>query len=617
MCGISGAYSLDSSASSTDLSSFTNSIISNLTHRGPDSFQSISHRNFALSHARLSIRDLSSRSNQPISSRKTHSILAYNGEIYNTSELSQLLARKQHNSADSTSDTLVLLDVLDCYGLNGLKLINGTFSFAWFNPHDNSLYLVRDRLGVKPLFYLQLGNLLLFSSEHQSLHQFSSRIIDSTSYSEYLWFGNRISPSHSFFTDIKSLPPATYLRIQGRNLTFTSWWSPDEWKDSLPPPSFSQIEHTFSSSIKSQLVSDVPSCLLLSGGIDSSFLAAHLHSSATPAVYADFSTPYSDNESARAEYVANTFNLPYKKIPVSPNPQLVSTIQRSFGEPFADPATIPLSIIYQSLSSDYRVCLQGDGGDELFSGYSRHKFLRYYPIFQSLSKPFSLLPRKLFPPRLSRLMSMYSQRLSPSLFAQLMTVHSFSSSPHSLLTQDFQSELNIADDLTREFQKVVLKYSKEHPLTIGFLCDILIQLPSQFFPKVDITSMRHSVEARVPLADDQLLRLALNLSPSQRVHQLRGKATIRNSFPNVSTEFRRRVVRQTKKGFNSPFISWMEGTLREDLFSRLTDRHFLDRFHLDPHSVESLLLTLRQNGSALSPSNAFSLFQLYCLSFHL
>ena len=616
MCGIAGLVHLSFEQSPLNVRAISANIARQLAHRGPDHIGTYSNGFLAISHARLSIRDLTSRSNQPYISSHTGSILSYNGEIYNTSELYHCLDKHYQRTVDIKSDTSVLSALLDNFGLDFLDSIKGTYAFSWFDSNTDSLYLVRDRLGVKPLYYTIVDHHLIFASEVSVLKQFTDNSFDDQSFSEYLWFGNRISASNTFYKNIYSIESAGVLKVTKSNYSHYRWWKPDHWM--YKSIASADIPAIFDNSVTSQLVSDVPACLLLSGGIDSSFVASYLKDTDITAVYADFGNDYSSKESQRAKFVANEYSIPFESVSVCPNVDVFGQIQSYFGEPFADPATIPLNCIYKSLADRFRVCIQGDGGDELFSGYSRHKFLRYKSVISSIARACSNISPSFLPMRVNRLINLYSMRYGHDMYSSLMTVHTSNFSPFHLLDVDYAQYISSSTDFTIEFRKIFEKYSYCSPLFIGMLCDILIQLPAQFFPKVDITSMANSIEARVPLADDDLLRLALNLRDSDRVKWLRGKATIRSVFERrASNKMCRKIVKQKKKGFNTPFSSWLQKQLLGDFKERLLSPDFSSKFNFDNRALNSFVERHTNQHCKSSPSEQFTAFQLFCLSFHI
>ena len=410
MCGISG-YIKNEALSNKEQDLLWQSV-KQIKHRGPDAQQVEIINNVGLAHARLSIIDTSAQANQPFYSDDKQFVIVFNGEIYNYQELKDDLLLKGY-SFRTNSDTEVLLSMYMEYGKECLNKLDGFFAFAVFNKNDNSLFLARDRFGIKPLFYSIQKNSFTFSSELQGIMPLlSSKNIDRISLFIYLQL-NYIPAPNTILQEVKKLLPGHYIYVKNtltpNDIEIEQYYSLDVPKGKTIVTNAANYKHAqqilkdlLHQSVKKRLIADVPVGAFLSGGIDSSIIAtiaSKYHKNLQT-----FSVGYSDNpffdETSYAELVANKIGSQHHTLKLSTADLTTGAkeVLDAIDEPFADSSEIAVYLLTKFTRKKITVALSGDGADEIFSGYHKHKaeylvrnpglqdkFIQWgYPIWKAL-----------------------------------------------------------------------------------------------------------------------------------------------------------------------------------------------------------------------------------------
>ena len=384
MCGFCG---LLVSESREDLAESVIRMMATLAHRGPDGEGTFVGDGVALGHRRLSILDLSATGAQPMTSAARTTTIAYNGEAYNFRDLRHRLEREGH-AFRGRSDTEVLLQAYDAWGLDGLRLLEGMFAFGLWDASRRRLVLMRDRLGIKPLFYAWSGRRLAFGSEIKAVLAAGGidRALDDQALSEYLWYGNPFE-DRTIYRAVRSVPPGHWLIVENGTARLEAWWRIEEWLERAPAlrdarEAAAVVREAVDAAVARQLVSDVPVGIFLSGGVDSSVIAASAVRAlgrplASYSVGFDFDRGI--NELPKARRLANKLGLDHHELQVrAPDLEdVLVQLVRAHDEPFADAANIPLFLLAKALNGGTKVVLQGDGGDEMFAGYRRYSILRH------------------------------------------------------------------------------------------------------------------------------------------------------------------------------------------------------------------------------------------------
>ena len=377
MCGIAGIY--DPVISGNELEQRIRAMTSSISHRGPDHIQTFSSSPIALGHARLSILDLSENGFQPMKDNISGVTITFNGEIYNFKDLKKELVSLGHKFS-SSSDTEVILKSYLEWGMPGLKKCEGIFALCIWDPRRNKVILLRDRLGVKPLYYRFSDGQLSFGSELKCLMTEPNKnySLNDQSFMEYLWFGN-FYEDRTIFKDIHQLEPGNWLILENSNFSIESWWSVENYSnlDKFQGTFSDAVEvlnETIDDSVNRQLISDVPVGIFLSGGLDSSAIAAsasNLSAKRLDSFSAGFDFDKGVNEIPKAKKVADILGLKHHELKIKGTniQETIIDLVRFHDEPFADAANIPLFLMARELKGKIKVVLQGDGGDEMFAGY--------------------------------------------------------------------------------------------------------------------------------------------------------------------------------------------------------------------------------------------------------
>jgi asparagine synthase (glutamine-hydrolysing) len=556
-----------------------------ISHRGPDESGCYVDGNIGLGHRRLSIIDLTTGQQPMCNSRKDIRIV-FNGEIYNFPELRQDLVKRGYQFL-STSDTEVIIHLYDEYGTACVKYLRGMFAFAIWDHHRRRLFLARDRVGQKPLFYAVTSDAIAFASEIKALLQDPAfkRKLDLTAMYHYLTY-QYVPPPDTMFQGICKLPPAHTLVWEDGEITIDRYWDLDyapkihmdehEMKE--------EIEHLLQESVKMRMISDVPIGAFLSGGIDSSFVVAFMSQYSTQPVNT-FSIGFEEkeyNELPYARLIAERYKTKHHEFIVKPNAvEVLPKLIWHFDEPFGDSSAIPTYYLSQMTSQHVKVALNGDGGDESFAGYLRYlgyKAVRYYRII-----PYGIR-KKLMVPLLDRLYASpvlrtyapvtlrrmrYLNNLSlesqENLYARTLTIFPYDLKLE-LLTEDVRSQfngMNSLDYMFHYFQDDKVESSIDRML----YSDVMTYLPDDLLVKIDRMTMAHGLEGRSPFLDHKLMEFAASLPVEYKIRRTRLKYILKKIGQPWLPE---KILSREKQGFGVPLGKWFQHELRDlvhDIFS--------------------------------------------------
>lgn len=542
-----------------------------IAHRGPDDSGIFVDGPLALGHRRLAIIDLAA-SRQPMASGRY--ALAYNGELYNFRELRKELEALGHRFR-TEGDTEVLLQSLIEWGEAVLPRLQGMFAFAFWD--GESLLLSRDHLGVKPLYISWDGKRLLFASEIKSLleHPKISREIDPNAIGLYLEC-QYIPAPYTIFREIRKLPAAHSLRLKNGLLERKRYWSPTY----LPKFEFDeetaleQLEVQLRRSVKSMLVADVPVGAFVSGGIDSSLVAALMQAeSGQKLKIFSIAVDHVDGEQKYAAQVADHVGAEFYPLMVDSG-DLIGALDQMFDEPFGDQAALPTLLLSKLTREHVKVVLTGEGADEVFAGYSNYaKRLKDAPICARFGKfplpyLYPLMPAKL---RKSRLFKAMARPLSrryttiPNLFDR--EIHG------SLFTRDFRAAQKIG--LEHLAEPHYFACDSDEYLDRMLHIDQNLWLADDLLTKVDRATMAYSLEARVPYLDYRLVEFAARLPSHFKLRGNEGKYLLKRL---ADTKFLpREIAFRAKRGFVMPLREWMAKDLKPLMDDVLSPRGLLGR----------------------------------------
>jgi asparagine synthase (glutamine-hydrolysing) len=612
MCGICGI--LDS-RSSDDLQRLGWRMTETLSHRGPDDAGIYLGPGVVLGHRRLSIIELSDAGAQPMTLGS--STVVYNGEAYNFRELRAELQQLGHEFRGH-SDTEVLLHAYQAWGLRGLERLEGIFAFALWDGARSRLVLMRDRLGVKPLFYAWHGQRLAFGSEIKAVFAGvqADRSTDEQAFREYLWYGNAFE-DRTLYRGVRALEPGWRLIAEGNRTRLERWWRLESWlggtaHTETPEEAANAVRGAVDAAVTRQLVSDVPVGIFLSGGLDSSSIAA----SATRASgrrLSSFSVGFDYqrgiNELPKARAVAQKLGLEHHELHVAGGQlaEVLDALVSAHDEPFADAANIPLYLLSAQLRGRIKVVLQGDGGDEMFGGYRRYSLLRAAHLWRLWPHGLDArLQGSRIGKRLARLGTAAGSSDPALRMALLLTVETLRDPPTRVLRSERRAPPDLQPDPFLAFRRCAERFADADPVQQMLLTDLSLQLPAQFLAKVDRATMANGIEARVPLLDEQVGALAVGMPSALKVSMRQKKIVLREAM-------RRRLPveswRGPKTGFGVPYEEWLRTSLFEYARAQILADTFIERFRLDRSALDTALAEhrarLREHGFLL-----WKLFQL-------
>jgi len=574
-----------------------------IRHRSPDDDGYRMDGRLGLGMRRLSIIDLAT-GRQPIANEDGTVWVVSNGEIYNYRELRTSLIRTGHRFR-TLSDTEVLVHLYDEEGVNGLQRLRGMFASAIWDSHAQSLLLVRDRFGKKPLYYAAFPAGLYFGSELKCLRAAGVPLeYDREALQLYFMLGYVPDPWTAYL-GIGKLAPGGWLRCHadGRIEEGRYWTLPAP--ADRPSSEFSELEasgyvrHTFDQAVEMRLASDVPVGAFLSGGIDSTSVVASM-ALQSPGQVKTFSIGFKElgfNELPLAAALAKKYRTEHHEMIVRPDSvDLVSKLVRHFDEPFGDSSAIPTYLVSEFAARYVKVALTGDGGDELFAGYEsfrdveRLRFLDYIPpsLRALVSRFADLLPYSAYGKNYLRMVS------RPSALERYFE----SVSPHYLLRRLLAPEWMPPADaafLTRKLAHALLPVGAVQDgkarggadaLTQALYFEAKAKLTGDMLVKVDRMSMANSLEIRCPLLDHELAELAARVPHAWKLKNGRGKDLFIRA---VGHRLPPELLHQPKRGFGVPLASWFRGPLRSFVWDQLSSRAFLDRQMVSPEFVRDLL----------------------------
>lgn len=565
MCGLAGL--IVKTGANYDFSKFKEAT-KLMSHRGPDNFGEYYSGNLALFHYRLSIIDIEERSNQPFFAEDKNKVIVYNGEIYNYKEL----ASKYKLDLKTSSDTEVVLKTLDKHGTEVLEEWNGIFALSVHDRVKNTLTLIRDRFGVKPLYMYEDDSFIAFASEAKIILKWLDTFkINIQGLSEYLWYGNTLS-NQTLINNLYKLTPGTSLEIDLSTFTKkeNTFWTLSPAGSEANHDSFDEAvtktRGLLEDAVKRQLMSDVPVGVFLSGGIDSAaitaFASRHITGKLnTYSVEYDFNIG-GESELALAAITAKKFNTDHHEMKVE-SKNIVEDFEDlvfQYDEPFADSANFPLYLLAKQCSSDIKVVLQGDGGDELFAGYRRYNLLHSLKFWKYSSFILSkVLLNKFLRYRAERMTLALSQKSDAMRMALLLTETTPLARPEDIFNSEWKNVL-VNKNPFKTYEDKNEKFKGEDLVQRMLYTDFEILLPHTYLEKVDKATMLTSIEARVPFLDNELTDYILHLPSNYKILKGEKKYLLRKSLAGIVPD---EILAAKKKGFNVPIKEWLKTSLYE------------------------------------------------------
>jgi asparagine synthase (glutamine-hydrolysing) len=547
-------------------------VVQTIRHRGPDMEGEYRVGPVWFGHCRLSILDVSSRASQPMATEDGRFVLCYNGEVYNFAELADSLGL---HGLRSTSDTEVVLRAFASRGLASLRMLNGMFAFAMHDTAAQKVWLVRDRLGIKPLYYQVDEAGLSFGSEIAALLALDDRpaACEVPALHEWLYYGTTLG-ARTLVQGVQRLLPGHYLELNLRDFSMEirSYWSASEYasKPKFPGNERVRIERTrdlLSTAVARQLVSDVPVGVCLSGGVDSAAITAFAsrHYDGRLATYSvGFDYESGKGELPEARALATHFGTDHHEIHVA-GVDIADVVERMVdhhGTPFSDAANIPLYLVGKHLAGRTKVVLQGDGGDELFGGYNRYRVLHRYRAARVLARAaryaIRLTPRSVSYHRRARFFNALAPRDPAEVMALLLTEEDGRADPTAVFQPEFRRMVRLSDPFAR-YREVQRPFAAEDLVNQMLFIDAQVILPDTFLEKVDRSTMASSIEVRVPFLDHDLVDFCFRLSGKQKLPGGKRKWLLKKALEGIVPAD---VLTRKKKGFGVPYGQWLRGPLR-------------------------------------------------------
>jgi asparagine synthase (glutamine-hydrolysing) len=623
MCGFAGYIDLSRSSTEERLRSVAGGMADTLIHRGPDDagVWMDPGEGVALGFRRLAILDLTPEGHQPMASAGGRYVIVFNGEIYNHREIRRELGTTLNGSAPryrGHSDTEVLLAAIEAWGLRGaLERAVGMYAIALWDRRERALHLARDRMGEKPLYYGRMGRSFLFGSELKALraHPEFEGEIDRDALAIYLNLGYVPHP-HCIYRGVKKVPPGAILTLDltapDREPSVVPYWTLRDSAVEGIRNSFAgseaeaveELEGRLREAIRLQMVADVPVGAFLSGGVDSSTVVA-LMQAQSPRPVLTFTIGFHEtgyNEAQHAAEIARHLGTEHTELYVTPE-QAMGVIPRLptlFDEPFGDPSQIPTFLVSQLARRKVTVSLSGDGGDELFGGYSRyHLGLRLWnrvawaprPLRRAVGRGIGLLPARgwdrvfaPFGPVLTRGKRLRSMGDRLHKLAGILDTDDLGSFYGGMRLQwgDPRAIVLGASRPPGDLYPPAIPPQVGDPIQGMMYQDSLSYLPDDIMVKVDRASMGVSLESRAPLLDHRVVEFAWKLPARWNVAGGEGKLLFKKLLYRLVP---RSLVDRPKMGFGVPISSWIRGPLRDWAEDLLSEDRLEREGMLDPDPV--------------------------------
>jgi asparagine synthase (glutamine-hydrolysing) len=569
MCGINGIVNFKGTEKAKQLVQQMNACLS---HRGPDNDGVFAVEGVVLGHRRLSIIDLSSAGNQPMFSADGRYALVYNGELYNYQALKFDLQRAESGAGKAAylfktdSDTEVILAAYARWGKECLRLFNGMYAMAIWDEQEKELFIARDRMGIKPLYYSQAGDALIFSSEIRAVMESGlvKRKLDREALADYLRYQTVHAPS-TIIQNVKMLLPGHYMTVKGRDIAIKRYWSPKvkENKGLTYQKTCEKVNELFHASVERRLIADVPFGAFLSGGIDSSAVVAAMSKVSSSRVET-FSVTFDESEFSEAKYarlIAEKFMTDHHEIRLKPG-DFLEELPRSLkamDHPSGDgPNTYVVS--KATKAAGITMALSGLGGDELFAGYDvfkrmaglgAKKWLNLLPGFSK--KTGGALLRTLKPGAASE---------KKNALLRLKKINFTSAYPltRQVLLDDTLNKLLGSGLAPNEVEKIISgleSIGPDHILSKVSIAEITTYMQNVLLRDADQMSMAHALEVRVPFLDHELVEFVLSV-PDRFKYPSTPKKLLIDAMGDALP---REIVDRPKMGFTLPFKTWMKKEL--------------------------------------------------------
>jgi asparagine synthase (glutamine-hydrolysing) len=612
MCGICGKISANGNVNEDLIRKMCGA----LSHRGPDSegvcinplpqpspLKGRRGVTVGLGHRRLAIIDLSKAGHQPMSNEDGSVWIVLNGEIYNFPELREALEKKGHRFKSHT-DTEVVLHLYEDKGVECLKDLRGPFAFAIWDSRKERLFIAKDRLGKKPLYYAYKNQTLTFASEIKAILQDPeiSAEVNRTAITDYLSYGYTPTPE-TMFKGIMKLEPAHFIIYEKGNIKIEKYWELD-FSKKLKLSEREYCDKTMEmleECTKIRLISDVPLGAFLSGGIDSSAVV-YMMSKLSSKPVKTFSIGFEEESHSELKYagiIAKRFNTEHREYIVKPDAiELLPKLVWLYNEPYADSSALPSYYVSQMTKQEVTVALNGDGGDECFGGYERFMAAKYAEML-------SRAPRFLRKGILANIVKMIPESIEPHNFSRkLKRFIAMAEEPFRVrhynwvsIFRDFEKDSLFSDSFKKEYasrksfyhlDKVFDECGSKDILDRVMHADIKTNLLDDLIVKMDIATMANSLEGRSPFLDHKMMEFCAAMPSNMKIKGMKLKYILKKALYD-SGALPEEILKRKKMGFGIPVDKWFRVDLKKYVYDILMSDKCLNRGYFKKDSVKKLL----------------------------
>ena len=597
MCGIAGKLNNDRNKQVE--AGIVRAMCQTIVHRGPDDEGIYVDGPVGLGMRRLSIIDIAG-GHQPISNEDGTVWVVFNGEIYNYRELRPNLEARGHRFA-TNSDTETIVHLYEEYGPDFVHHLRGMFAIALWDKARETLVLVRDRLGIKPLYYAALSDRLVFGSELKALLADGvSREIDRQALNDYLAY-NYVPGPRTIFSAVKKLQPGHRLIARRGHVTVESYWRPEPAAESTrgrtEPVAYyvERLTELLKESVRYRLIADVPLGVFLSGGLDSSTIVAIMREVSSDPIKT-FSIGFesqSFNELPYARLVARHFETEHHELVVRPDAiDLVPKLVHFFDEPFADSSAIPSYYLAELARQHVTVALGGDGGDEVFAGYETYAAYKMASYYRGLSPRLTgMIPSLVARLPVSHKKISFDYKAKRFVQSALLPPERAHYAWKEIFSAEMKDDLYAGGyaDLEDPYEAFARQFAdcQDAPMLSRLqYVDQRVYLPDDILVKVDRTSMAHSLEARVPLIDHKLVEFAATIPPELQLRGLRKKYLLKRAMAH---RLPGQILNRKKGGFNVPVAAWFRHDLHDYVRDVLSEKRLREQGFFSPTYVHQMI----------------------------
>jgi asparagine synthase (glutamine-hydrolysing) len=588
MCGIVGVFSFTEEGKK--YLSHTSAATYSLQKRGPDDEGLFYSENVALGHRRLSIIDTSANARQPMTDGTNRYTIVFNGEIFNYKNLKTELENKSFKFSTS-SDTEVLLNAYIAWGESCIEKLDGEFAFAVYDKTENKLFIARDRFGIKPIYYYTDSDKFIFSSELKAILKYGiKKEIDAASLSTYLHL-NYIPSPHTIYNNVKKILAANYAIINTKGFHFSEYFTiKSEINASVNyNDAATKLKELLTTSVVNRMVADVPLGTFLSGGLDSSIVSAIAakNNKNLNTFSVGFKNEKYFDETKYANLVAKKINSEHTVFSLSNDDLLENLffVLDYIDEPFADSSALAVYILSKLTRQKVKVALSGDGADELFGGYNKHRAemkIRANSISNSLLKSSRNILKTMPKSRNTKIgnkirqLSKYTSGLDLTPAERYWQWAGFNNEIVFFNTDEeyLKRKSELLKNINADFNSILLT-------------DVKLVLENDMLVKTDRMSMANSLEIRVPFLDKSVVDFASALPADYKLNAKIGKKILRDAFKN---ELPAEIFTRAKKGFEVPLLKWFRNELKTLIYDELLSEQFIQEQNLFKYSEIKMLL---------------------------